>query len=265
VREAVAMIEAFRAFAVLLDPWTLLGATVVAGAIAVWFSQRLGAILAMTAAALVVTFGILPGAAWLALPLESRFPSDPPLPEQVAGIIALGGTERLSQSEAWKRPILNDPSPIAAMVALGRRYPQAKLIFSGGTGARRRHSITEAEIVRQFLMELGLDAGKVVYEEKSRDTFENALLTRDIVRPQPSQRWILVTQAISLPRAVAVFRHLGWDVIPFPAGYLSNGEAALDTGFHLVDGLNLASVAIHEWGGLLVYRLLGYSDELFPR
>jgi len=258
------MIEAFRALGSLLDPETLLGAAVIVGAIAGWFSRRLATVLGMAAVALVVTFGILPGAVWLALPLETRFPSDPLLPEQVAGIIALGGTERLSQSEAWKRPIFNDPSPIAAMVALGRRYPQAKLVFSGGAGAPQRHTITEADVVRQFLKEIGAESDRVVYEEKSRNTFENALLTRDIVKPQPSERWILITQAISLPRAVAVFRHLGWNVVPFPAGYLSDGQAAPDVSFHLADGLKLASLAIHEWGGLLVYRLLGYTDELFP-
>ncbi len=259
------MIDAFRALGLLLDPGTLLGATVIVGAIAGWFSQRLAAAMGMAAAALVIAIGILPGAAWLALPLETRFPGDPPLPEQVAGIIALGGTERLSQSEAWNHPILNDPSPVAAMVALGRRYPQAKLIFSGGTAAPRRHTLTEAQVVQEFLREMGVDGGRVVYEDKSQNTFENALRTRDIVQPQPGERWILVTQAISLPRAVAVFRHIGWNVIPFPAGYVSAGKAEFDAHFRLLDGLTLASLATHEWGGLLIYRLLGYTDELFPR
>jgi uncharacterized SAM-binding protein YcdF (DUF218 family) len=67
-----------------------------------------------------------------------------------------------------------------------------------------------------------------------------------------------------MPRAVGVFRRAGWDVLPFPAGYLSSGDGRLSAIPDLVGELQLASTALHEWGGLFAYRFMGYTDELFP-
>lgn len=78
--------------------------------------------------------------------------------------------------------------------------------------------LKESDVVKGFLTEIGFDANRVIYEERSQNTFQNGLFTYQLVRPKPGERWILVTQAISMARAVAVFRHIGWDVIAFPRG-----------------------------------------------
>ena len=256
--------QILRAIDHLLEPSALLALLVLACLAAMVFRRwRLAILLQVIAAAIVVLLGVLPGAAWLALPLERRFAADPALPPRVAGIIAIGGTERTSQSAAWGQPILDDPTPIAALVALGRQYPDAKLVFAGGAHPRDASEVTEAQIVRRFLGMIGADADRVVYEDRSRNTLENALFARDLVHPQ-AEPWILVAQAISLPRAVAVFRHAGWNVIPYPAGYLTADDARLSASSDLAGGLRLASLALHEWGGILIYRLMGYTDDLFP-
>lgn len=258
------LIEAFRLSGGVLDPPRLLEALVLLTGLAVFLRRwRLALPLQGATVALIIFFGILPGSSWLALPLETRFPINPSLPSHIAGIIALGGGERLEQSNEWGQPILSDPTPIAALLALGRRYPEAKLVFSGGLHPVGRDSLTEAEIVRKFIALLNLDDGRILYEERARNTLENALFSRELVHPQPQEQWILVTQAISMPRAVGVFRHAGWNVIAFPAGYLSRHEANLS--FASGTALGLGSAAVHEWGGLFVYRLMGYTDALFPK
>lgn len=260
------LIASLRLLDRLFEPATLLSLMVLAALAALILRRWRWALrFQSVAAAIVILFGLLPGGTWLALPLERRFPADPALPERVAGIIALGGTERPTQSAAWQQPILDDPSPIAALVALGRRYPEAKLVFTGGAHTRRAPAITEAWIVRAFLNEIGANADRVIYEDRARNTLENALFSRDLVHPKPDEKWILVTEAISLPRAVATFRHAGWNVIPFPAGYLSGGDAGLSTNIDVQGGMRLAAIALHEWGGLIVYRLMGYTDEWFPK
>ncbi len=257
------LIEVLRALGGFVDPSAVLVIAVLASAIAMIIRyRRLAMFTQGIAVAIVVLFGILPGGTMLALPLEKRFPANPPLPNAIAGIIALGGTERLSQSEAWGQPTLSDPTPIAALIALGRRYPEAKLVFSGGAAARDLPALTESKIVSDFLEELGAGGSRILYEDRSQNTFENAAFSRDLVRPRPEENWILITEAISMPRAVAVFRHAGWNVIAFPAGYLTNGEATV--GIHLLKELSLASMALHEWGGLIVYRLMGYTDGFLP-
>lgn len=260
------LIDSLRAVGRLFEPSMLLPLLVLAGAGAAmlrrWSSARL---LLGAAASLVIFFCVLPGATWLALPLERRFPVHPPLPTTIAGIIALGGTERLAQSEAWRQPILRDAMPIVALTALGRQYPAAKLVFSGGLRLRRTETPSETGIVRDFLRALGIDDSRIIYEDRSSNTYENAVFARDIVHPTADERWILVTEGISMPRAIGAFRRAGWNVIPYPAGFLTANDGSPEGSFSLGDGLGLASIAVHEWGGLVVYWLAGYTDQLFPQ
>jgi uncharacterized SAM-binding protein YcdF (DUF218 family) len=214
---------------------------------------------------LVVSFGILPVSLWLAVPLETRFPSDPPLPDHVDGIIALGGTERVDRSAAWRMPELSDPEPIAVLVELARRYPDAKLVFSGGLHARDGSGVGEATIVRDFIGQLSSNPPTIAYEDRSRNTMENAKLTYELIKPRPDTRWILITEAISMPRAVGAFRKAGWTVIPFPAGHVTSGKIGDLLSFDLSGGLDLGATALHEWVGLFVYRFLGYTDQILPR
>ena len=253
----------------ILDPITnpvlILAVLILISLVALMVRRWYLAVFLQTAAVAIVIFiGILPGAAWLALPLETRFPVNPNLPEHVAGIIVLGGTERVDASAAWGQPILSDPTPIAIAVALARRYPQAQLVFSGG-GSASNTTLKEADVVRAFLIEIGFDANRIAFEMQSRNTFQNGVFTYQLIRPKPTEHWILLTQAISMPRAVAVFRHVGWNVIPFPAGYMTESKNPRFISINILGGLHLAAVAIHEWAGLIAYRLMGYTDQIFPR
>ena len=176
-----------------IEPANFLAILILAGAgFAALRHPRQARLCSAGAIAMVVLFGILPGGTWLALPLERRFPPNPPLPDHVAGIIALGGTERVPNSLAWNQPALSDPAPIAALVALGRRYPEAKLVFSGGSGRLNGAPVSEGEVVRRFLDWMGVDRSRLIYEEHSRNTYENALLSYALVKPKPGERWILV-------------------------------------------------------------------------
>ena len=78
--------------------------------------------------------------------------------------------------------------------------------------------------MRRFWRAVGLDQGDVVYEDRSRNTFENALFTRDLVKPKEGERWLLVTSAMHMPRAVGVFRKVGFPVIAYPVDFRTNGD-----------------------------------------
>jgi len=254
-----------RIFGGISDPATLLAFVVLAAGVAALTRRwALTGLLQSISVLFVLLFGILPAANWLALPLESRFPANPELPSDVAGIIALGGTERVEQSAVWGQPTLSDPAPIVTLVSLGRKYPEAKLVFTGGLHATGSN-LGESDVVRGFVKELGADSASILYEDRAQNTHENAVFTYELVHPKPGEHWILICQAIGMPRAVGAFRRAGWDIIPFPAGYLSGSKQATALSFDLLGGLSLARFAAHEWVGLIVYRLMGYTDQVFPR
>jgi uncharacterized SAM-binding protein YcdF (DUF218 family) len=248
----------------IVDPAIILTFLLVGGIIALSTKrQRLAIYFTSAALGIIVMFGVLPGATWLALPLEKRFQAYPDLPERVAGIIVLGGTERVNASSGWNQPLLSDPTPFAALIELSRRYPGAKLVFTGGS-ASRTGKFTEADIVRAYLAQLGIPSDRIIYEAKSRNTYENAVFSKRLLQPSPTDLWVLVTQAISVPRAVGTFQKSGWNVIPFPAGYLTSGPNPGIVSANISGGFELGSVAAHEWIGLIAYWLMGYSSEAFP-
>lgn len=248
----------------LVNPATLLGILILgSAAAALGRCKRLSAVLLAGSAVLVLVFGVLPAAAWLARPLETRFAA-PALPDRIAGVIVLGGTEMVEQSAAWGQPMVSDPAPLVALLTLARRYPDAKLVFTGGIRSRHDEAVSEATVARDFINQLDSTGRAIIFEDQARNTYENAVFTRQLVGPKPGERWILVCQAIAMPRAVGVFRKAGWDVVPVPAGYLTAGRDRAFLSFDLIGGFRLAALALHEWVGLIVYRMVGYSDAFFP-
>ena len=249
----------------LLDPQVVLFALLVAGALLLWTPWgRLGRAFASLAAIIAVLVGMTPVSEWLLVPLENRFPAIEP-PPRIDGAIALGGGINTTLSQLRGRPMLNDPAErVTTLLWLQRLYPKAKFVYASG-GAPFGASFKEADAARQLLAELGADTDRMIFERESRSTRENALFARELVQPRPGEVWLLVTSAYHMPRAVAVFRKIGWDVVPFPVDYVTDGEPGFTIRLHFGDGLTGTSVALKEWTGMLAYRLFGWTDEIFPR
>jgi uncharacterized SAM-binding protein YcdF (DUF218 family) len=178
--------------------------------------------------------------------------------------VVLGGAIETDKSENRGQPTFNiRAGRMTEFVALARRYPQAQLMFTGGSGKLISSPPTEADEARIFFTQVGLPVGRVIFEDKSRNTYENALFSRRLVALKPGQRWLLVTSAADLPRAVGCFRKVGWPVIGYPADYRTYRDR---TGFlpGLMDGLSDADWGVHEWIGLVYYRLRGWTTSFFP-
>ncbi len=221
------------------------------------------ALLALSVAALSACL-LLPVDAWAIRPLEDRFPPVTGDPGRVDGIVVLGGAIDDLTSRDRDTPTLNSAANrITTFVALARRFPDARLVFTGGSGDLAQGVSNEAEFARILFAQLGLAPERVLFEDRSRTTRENATDTAALARPQPGERWVLVTSASHMPRAVGTFRHAGWTVLPWPVGYRSRDRISalpLSIG-HRLEVLDWAA---HEWMGLLAYRLRGWTDTLFP-
>jgi uncharacterized SAM-binding protein YcdF (DUF218 family) len=222
---------------------------------------RTGLRIAMAVAFMFLAIAVLPTGAWVSAPLENRFPQTA-LPVHVDGLIVLGGAVDPMTTVRRHIPSLNSHAErMTEFVHLAKLYPAARLVFSGGGAVFSPDPrASEAMVAREFFSQQGLDVRRVAFESRSRDTYENVLFTKAIVRPRPGQVWLLVQSAADVPRSMGIFRKLGWPVIPVPVGYKSDGANSIDFANHLaqLDG------AVHEWLGLLVYRLTGRTDALFP-
>jgi uncharacterized SAM-binding protein YcdF (DUF218 family) len=202
----------------------------------------------------------------LILPLEDRFPVYVEGGKPVDGIIILGGSLDTLVGPARGRPAVNEAAErLIEGVALARTWPMARVVFSGGEGRLVFEGQSEAAAARQVFGDLGLDMGRVTFEDRSRNTRENAVFSASLVRPRAGEHWLLVTSAFHMPRAIGCFRAVGFDVVAYPVDHRTRGAADYARGFDTVgEGLRRTDIAMREWVGLLVYRLSGYTSGLFP-
>jgi uncharacterized SAM-binding protein YcdF (DUF218 family) len=223
--------------------------------------QRLGRRLLAVGAICLIAIAVLPIHTWLMAPLEDRFPRSSEPPQHVDGVILLGGAIDTAQSQRYGLPSMNDAAErIFAFAKLARMFPSAQLVFTGGAAPGHEDEASEAEMTRQILLDLGIDTRRTVFESASRNTFENAQLSKDLINPQPGQIWLLVTSAAHMPRSVGVFTRVGWPVVPWPVGYKARDHYTMN----FADHLRCLDWAFHEWIGLVSYRVLGRTNVLFP-
>ena len=221
----------------------------------------------MVGAIVALAVGLLtPIGAILLRPLEERFPQPPADIPAPAGIIVLGGALDTEKSEARGQVYFSpDGARMTAGVELARQYPSARLVFTGGSGWLLGEGPPEAIGARKFWLSLGVPAERMTFESKSRNSWENGLFTRDLVKPKPGETWLLVTLAWHMPRSVGVFRRLGFDVIPYPVSYRTFGdERDFLPSSSMIDRVYMLDHSVREWVGLLAYRLAGKTDALFP-
>lgn len=219
----------------------------------------------VTAAAVALTVLIfIPIGTLMLMPLEQRFPMPSRLPDKVDGVVMLGGAQQPRLSKAHGVAALNARAErLTTFLALSRRFPSAKLVASGGSGDSRQSDVNEAETTRMFLQEQGFDVGRVLFEARSRNTYENVVFSKSLTQPRAGETWLLITSAADLPRAVGVFRRHGWPVLPVPCDYNTLAPDWLPS-LNLASHLAQINHAVHEWLGLAVYYLTNRSDDFFP-
>lgn len=237
------------------------------GPLARWRGWRFGHSLAPIGAAALVLLGFSPAGNVLFYPLEQRFAGlpEPGPTDRIAGIIMLGGFEDPWPSAGRHMLSLNEAAErLTGGVLLARRLPAAKVIFTGGNGSLLDGSTAEDAIGR-YLIDSGVEPGRIVLEHRSRTTYENALYLRELLHPQSGDRYVLVTSAFHMPRSVGTFRKAGFTVVPYPVDYRTRGAVDLVSPFwNLPDGLARFDFGAKEWVGLVAYWLSGRSDSLWP-
>lgn len=218
---------------------------------------------------LLIGGGILPVGTALIVPLEQRFPAPHgKLPaEPIAGIIVLGGYEDGRITAARGTLTLNEAAErLTETAVLAYRLPTARVIVSGGSGSILREDREATGEIADFLATIGVSRDRITLENRSRTTYENAVFARDLIKPQSTQRWLLVTSAAHMPRAVGAFRSQGFDVVAWPADFRTKDSGDIVRAFASIPaGLRRLDDATQEWLGLLAYFLAGRSDTLFPK
>lgn len=211
-----------------------------------------------TGITLLMICGFLPVGHNLLAYRENQYPVLATLPDKVDGVIVLGGAIELTRSFAMGQGQLNEHAPrMTEMVFLMKHYPKAKIVFTGGNGRMEKSSSSEATEVDKLFKHIGIDTSRIIYEDQSRNTYENMVFSKEKLHPKEGEKWLLVTSAFHMKRAEGIFKSNGWDVIPYPAGYLTEGDYRLIPNLEVLENMYKLQIAAREMIGIMAYTLTG--------
>ena len=256
-----------KIFWIIATPINLIGTLVFLGIVCALLRLRRLGLFFSTCGFLVLATGAWTSTGALLLhPLEDYFERPDPAPAEVAGIIVLGGGFEGAVNLARGGYELNASGDrFVEAAVLARRYPQARVVVTGGNGTLLLEGEGDGDTAPRLLTALGVEPERLVMENRSRDTYENALFTREMVEPAEGETWLLVTSAFHMPRSVGLFRKAGFDVVPWPADYRTAGNETIGLAQdNVADSLQNLAIALREWIGLVAYRLTGRIDGIFP-
>lgn len=250
-----------------LQPLSLTAILIGLGVIALLLTWR-----RIAATAILLALAVLFLSAWTTLgalllhPLEDRFARPAEIPADAAGIIVLGGGFEGAVNAARGGYELNSAGDrFVETAVLARRLPDSKVVVTGGSGALLLTGEPDGDIAPRLLEALGVARDRMVLENRSRNTYENARHTRELLQPDSSQSWLLVTSAFHMPRSMALFRKAGFNVIAWPVDYRTAGTEGIGLARdNAIDSLQNTTLAIREWLGLVAYWMTGRIDSPLP-
>jgi len=220
----------------------------------VWAKRVLGVLLF-----LMMMVGFFPVGEWLLYPLETKYPHNQQL-GRVDGIIVLAGSEDPVHTKIWNQVVVGSATERnLEFMRLAGQYPDAKLVFTGGVGSMLQQDFKTADVAKRLFTEQGVDVSRITFERESRNTWENALLSKKLVETQSNENWVLITTAWHMPRSVGIFCKVGWDVIPYPVDFHTQPDNLFRVGWGFAGNLNGLATAVKEWIEIVAYKMMGRS------
>lgn len=231
-----------------------------------FFWVRAGQGMMMAALAGILLFGIVPVGPWALTWLERQYPAPQTLPPKIDGVIVLGGAFESYLSRKNGQIVANgDIERMLCFVEIVKAHPQAKAVFSGGSGDILNPDARESEDAKAFFKLAGLEGREIFYETQSRNTYENAVYTKKMMAPEAGQVWVVITSAFHMPRAMGVFGAVGWPVIPYQCDPKTDGSYGFFNRLPNIAGnFSALNIAIKEIIGLIVYHATGKSAFILP-
>ena len=203
---------------------------------------------------------VMPTGSYLNYLLEKNFHSQNYLPETIDGILILAGATNPFLSKEHSQINLNGSvERLTESIILIKKYPNAKIIFSGGSGSLQYPDLDHASVAKDFFSNMGIDSNKIYYENKSRNTYESILFSKKIANPKKNEKWLLVTSAFHLNRSLGISEKLKWTFIPYATDFKKSKNFSWGNPFNFLEKISEFDRAMHEWIGLFAYYLLGYK------
>ena len=207
---------------------------------------------------------VLPAGSFLNYLLEKDYYYLNSLNKEVDGILILSGATNPYLSKIHKQVNLNGSvERLTESVSLIRKYPNAKIIFSGGSGDTSNSNLSHSSVAKIFFENMGINVERIIFENQSRNTYENILFSKKYADLKNHETWLLVTSAFHLKRSMYIAEKLEWKLIPFPTDFNHPKKFSFNPSINLFSNISAFQKYSHEWIGIVSYYLMGRSSRLF--
>ena len=213
-----------------------------------------------------VTFCILPTGNLLIYYLEKKFYNFTDLSKinDVDGILILGGSTDPQLSNTFNQINFKESAERLFEAARAiKKFPNAKIIFSGGSGKITSQDYTESSDAKIFFEQQGIDVKKLIFDDKSRNTYENIIISEKLSKQQSDEKWLVISSAYHLNRAIKVAENIDWDLHPYATDFQINKNFKFSISLDLFRNLSAMHIGSHEWIGTMYYYFTNKIKEIY--
>ena len=207
---------------------------------------------------LFLFFGYIPLSNFLLNKLEDFIkPSKYPV-QQLTGVIILGGSFDLElESKERNEVLLNSAAErLTKALEIYKKNPRLLILFSGASNKVKPIGWSESDMAKKFFLEQGVRSENLIFENQSRNTFENISYSKDIIKNNKGT-WGLITSASHMPRSYFGFKKQGLILEPISADYRTGTSSIFWINFDIKKGLENWNIILHEVVGIFYYKITG--------
>ena len=182
-------------------------------------------------------------------------PSKYPI-QQLTGLVVLGGSfEAGLESKERNQVFLNSSAErLTKALEIYKKNPRILILFSGFSNSIKPQGWSETDMAKKFFLDQGVRIDNLIFENQSRNTFENIKYSKDIIANYKGT-WGLVTSANHMPRSFFAFKKQGLILEPIHVDYKTGTSRMFWINFDISSGLRNWSIVLHELVGISYYRL----------
>ena len=207
---------------------------------------------------LFLFFGYTPLSNFLLNKIEDFIkPSKYPV-QQLTGVIILGGSFDLElESKERNEVLLNSAAErLTKALEIYKKNPRLLILFSGASNKVKPIGWSESDMAKKFFLEQGVRVDNLIFENQSRNTFENISYSKDIIKNNKGT-WGLITSASHMPRSYFGFKRQGLILEPISVDYSTGTSSIFWINFNIKKGLENWNVILHEVVGISYYKITG--------
>ena len=147
-------------------------------------------------------------------------------------------------------------------VIIIKQKPNVKIIFAGGRAHIEHPQASDSYSAKKFFKNMNIDVSKIIFESKSKNTFENMINSKKIANPKNNEKWLVITSASHLKRVLNVADKINWKLIPYATDFKLPKKFTWELSISFLGNLSDFQQSSHEWVGLIAYYFLGRSSKI---